>query len=98
MKYVSLVSCCLRPMTAPVAAQVVRVSVSTAGVEGNQFSPGPTISANGRYVALYSAADNLVAADTNASPDIFRRDRDTGADGVYGEVGSVATTRLSVGA
>jgi Tol biopolymer transport system component len=98
MKPALFVSCCCCLLAAaPASAQVVRVSVSTAGVEGNQFSSGPTISGDGRYVAFYSAADNLVANDTNFSSDIFLRDRDTDADGVYDEPAAVATTRLSVG-
>ena len=55
-----------------------RVSISTAGVQGNGSSPTnwrPQISASGRYVAFESAATNLVANDTNAASDIFVRDR-----------------------
>jgi Tol biopolymer transport system component len=36
------------------------------------------ISATGRYVAFTSYASNLVAGDTNQSPDVFVRDRRTG--------------------
>ena len=56
-----------------------RVSVSTAGVQGNGPSPvnwRPQISASGRYVAFESNATNLVGNDTNATTDIFVRDRD----------------------
>jgi Tol biopolymer transport system component len=55
-----------------------RVSVSTNGTEGNGGSSYAAISANGRVVAFWSYATNLVAADTNDSPDIFVHDRDTG--------------------
>jgi Tol biopolymer transport system component len=60
-----------------------RVSVSTAGVQGNQGSfgsdgDGGGISADGRFVVFYSYATNLVANDTNDSPDIFVRDRTLG--------------------
>ena len=44
-----------------------------------------------------SAATNLVASDTNAVTDIFLRDRDTDADGIFDEAGAVSTTRLSLG-
>ena len=55
-----------------------RVSISTAGVQGNGGSPttwSPHISASGRYVAFESAATNLVANDTNGVGDVFVRDR-----------------------
>ena len=55
-----------------------RVSVDSFGVEGNQRSFFPSISSDGRYVAFYSYASNLVANDTNDKSDIFVHDRDTG--------------------
>ncbi len=57
-----------------------RVSVASDGTEGNDRSNRAqlTISANGRLVAFESEASNLVAGDTNASPDIFVHDRVTG--------------------
>lgn len=54
-----------------------RISVSTAGVEGNGASSLGWISANGRYVLFSSAASNLVVNDTNASGDAFLRDLQT---------------------
>jgi tricorn protease-like protein len=54
-----------------------RVSISTAGVQGNSGSPttwSPHISASGRYVAFESNATNF-ANDTNAAGDVFVRDR-----------------------
>jgi hypothetical protein len=45
----------------------------------------PVLSADGRYVAFYSLASNLVAGDTNVSWDVFVHDRQTGT-----------TTRVSV--
>ena len=60
-----------------------RVSVDSAGNQGNNFSSGPEISADGRFVAFWSVANNLVAGDTNDSADnsddIFVHDRKTGA-------------------
>jgi Tol biopolymer transport system component len=55
-----------------------RVSVSSAGTQGNGASSSPSISADGRYVAFYSLASNLVSGDTNGTFDIFVRDRQTG--------------------
>jgi len=54
-----------------------RISVSSAGAEGNALSSGPIIAAGGRYVAFYSSADTLVAGDTNAFRDCFVRDLQT---------------------
>jgi len=55
-----------------------RVSVSSQGMEANAISTRPAISANGRFVAFESLADNLVFADTNFLSDIFVHDRLTG--------------------
>jgi len=52
-----------------------RVSVSSTGQQGNDDSLDPSISADGRYVAFYSYATNLVAGDTNGTYDIFVYDR-----------------------
>jgi uncharacterized repeat protein (TIGR01451 family) len=51
------------------------VSLSTAGVQGDQDSQTPSISSDGRFVAFVSLAENLVAGDTNLAPDVFVRDR-----------------------
>ncbi|MGH2760495.1 MAG: hypothetical protein ACRDKJ_13180 [Actinomycetota bacterium] len=53
---------------------VGRVSVSTSGAQGNRASYTGSISADGRYIAFVSAADNLVPGDTNLAPDVFVRD------------------------
>ena len=42
-----------------------RVSVGPGGVQANGFSVGPTLSADGRFVAFDSSATNLVPGDTN---------------------------------
>ena len=52
-----------------------RVSVSSTGELGNGASSNPSISADGRFVAFYSSATNLVASDTNKSMDVFVYDR-----------------------
>lgn len=55
-----------------------RVSLSSDGGEGNNDAYEPAISADGRYVAFTSDANNLVSDDTNQTDDIFVRDRQTG--------------------
>ena len=61
-----------------------RVSVSSRGAQATHScirlyagSLDPTLSADGRYVAFASSADNLVANDTNCQPDVFLFDRTT---------------------
>jgi Tol biopolymer transport system component len=61
------------------------VSVDSAGNPGSYQSLDPSISADGRFVAFYSGASNIVPGDTNDSSDIFVRDRLTNT-----------TTRVSV--
>lgn len=58
---------------------------AAAPVQGNDDSGQPAISADGRFVAFASYATNLVPGDTNASQDVFVRDRTTST-----------TTRVSV--
>jgi len=62
-----------------------RVSVDSAGNQGNRTSYIPSISADGRFVAFSSDASNLVPGDINNKKDIFVRDLSTNT-----------TTRLSV--
>jgi Tol biopolymer transport system component len=70
----------------PVARSgMARVSVSTAGTQGNGDSFAPSLSPDGRYVAFDSDATNLVTGDTNGCFDVFVRDREGGT-----------TTRASV--
>jgi len=54
-----------------------RVSVDSAGNQGNEFSGDPSISGDGRFVAFASSASNLVPGDTNKEEDIFVRDLST---------------------
>jgi Tol biopolymer transport system component len=56
-----------------------RVSRSSAGVQENDHSNAPSISADGRYVVFESDATNLVAGDSNGMSDVFVRDRQTGS-------------------
>ena len=74
------------------------VSVASDGTQGNSNSFAPAISANGRYVAFVSGANNLVPGDTNYAADIFLHDTQTdvtthisvdsfGTQGNYGSSG-----------
>jgi len=58
---------------------LANLSTNAQGELGDAFSFNPTISANGRYVAFYSYASNLVAGDTNSSADIFVKNLKSGA-------------------
>jgi len=62
-----------------------RVSVDSSGGQANGSSFLPSVSADGRYVAFYSDASNLVSGDTNGEQDVFVHDRQTNT-----------TTRVSV--
>jgi Tol biopolymer transport system component len=65
--------------------RTTRVSLSSAGRQGNGQSYGAVISTDGRYVVFSSDASNLVPHDTNHAADVFVHDRKTGR-----------TTRVSV--
>ena len=76
--------------------QTTRVSVASDGTQGNELSDAPSISDDGRYVAFFSNASNLVSGDTNETGDVFVHDRKTGqttlvsvaSDGTQGNGGS----------
>ena len=55
-----------------------RISVDSAGAEGDDDSGYPSLSSDGRLVAFHSRASDLVAGDTNGTTDIFVHDRATG--------------------
>ncbi len=57
-----------------VAGTTVRASVDTGGGDPNFDSIHASISADGRYVAFYSYASDLVTGDGNGVGDIFVRD------------------------
>ena len=61
---------------------IERVNVSSTGAQAHHLTDegsfGPSISADGRYVAFASFADNLVPGDTNEALDGFVHDRRTG--------------------
>ena len=50
-----------------------RVSVTGAGGEANGRSETQVMTSDGRFVAFFSDATNLVPGDTNDVPDVFRR-------------------------
>jgi Tol biopolymer transport system component len=58
-----------------VASTTARVSVQNFGVQANGFSNVPSISGDGRFIAFWSHATNLVPNDTNHVPDVFLHDR-----------------------
>ena len=62
-----------------------RASVDSSGVEANNGSSAPTITADGRYIAFSSDATTLVPGDTNGTTDVFIHDMQMGV-----------TTRVSV--
>lgn len=55
-----------------------RASVDSDGGQADDGSFYPSVSADGRYVAFFSGATNLVPADTNGAWDVFVHDRVTG--------------------
>ena len=55
-----------------------RASVDSAGLQGDQDSYDPVLSADGRLVLFQSFASNLVDDDTNGFLDVFVHDLDTG--------------------
>ena len=62
-----------------------RVSVDSAGAQGNDYSQYSSISGGGRFVAFTGSATNLVPGDSNSACDVFVHDRQT-----------ATTTRVSV--
>jgi TolB protein len=55
------------------------VSRTSSGAGGDGVSYYPSVSANGRFVAFGSAADNLSTDDNNSFQNVFVHDRTTGA-------------------
>jgi len=64
------------------------VSVGTGGIMANHSSWAPSLSSDGRFVAFYSQASNLVPLDVNGAHDVFVHDRQTGET----EIVSVSST------
>jgi len=61
------------------AGTTERASIATSGAQAFSRSQNSSISADGRFVAFDTRADELVAGDTNQSFDCFLRDRLSGA-------------------
>ena len=59
------------------SGETTRVSISSAGTQGNSDSETPAISAEGHVVAFVSRSSSLVAGDTNKKADVFVHDRGT---------------------
>jgi Tol biopolymer transport system component len=84
-------------------ATTERASVTSDGTEGNGFTSGPAISADGRYVGFASGSTNLVPRDTNEGWDIFLHDRVTGTtertsvagDGLEANQGSFTASSIN---
>jgi Tol biopolymer transport system component len=55
-----------------------RISVSTGGMQAGPESQWPTITPDGRFVAFWSSASNLVTGDTNGVEDVFLHERQSG--------------------
>jgi uncharacterized repeat protein (TIGR01451 family) len=57
---------------------IVLASTSDAGTKGDNSTFGPSVSADGTKVALYSFATNLDPADTDSTQDVYVKDLTTG--------------------
>ena len=64
----------LRDTQANTTTLISRQDAGDGGAGGDGASLKPSISADGRYVAFYSPADNLSSADDNAVENVFVRD------------------------
>lgn len=64
----------LRDMTVAPGGFLTLVSRQPSGAQAGGASSNPSVSSDGRYVAFFSAAPNLVAGDTNGTGDMFWRD------------------------
>src|SRR5262249_38905760 len=78
--------------------RTVRVSVDAGGHQGDADSRAPVLSADGRFVAFWSFASNLVADAPGPSryAQVYVHDRDVDDDGVFDQPGHIATRLMSV--
>lgn len=112
-EYINVDICDINPSVCKVAViSKGEVSEDTDGTEpwwgdgapvvlANSFSTAPSISANGRYVAFYSGASNLVPNDNNNRKDVFVRDLKDGTTvrisvSTSGEEGNSDSIRPSI--
>jgi Tol biopolymer transport system component len=72
-----------------------RVSIDSAGKQGNGVAATSDVSTHGRYVVFWSHATNLVPEDTNGQPDVFLHDRQTGATTILTTVSAFPWPRIS---
>jgi len=74
------------------------VSIKRNGAPGNGDSAGPSVSADGRFVAYASAAPDIVPGDSNGAMDTFVFDRATGRTTWLDtdQLGAVAPTGASL--
>jgi Tol biopolymer transport system component len=66
------------PVGQRAAGAIKLVSVTPAGEPADGFSQGAAINGDGRYVAFFSLADDLVEGDDNGHTDVFLLDRTSG--------------------
>ena len=84
-------------------ARTARMSINSAGMQGDASSQDPIISSDGRYVTFASYASNLVIGDVNGRSDIFIHDRQTGQTEIVsvnsaGEQGNLSSFNSSISA
>ena len=73
------------------------ISVFADGTYGTRDSARPAISGDGRYVAFQTKNRLVSASDySDRTVDIYVRDRDTDADGLFDEPGAVKNVHVSV--
>jgi hypothetical protein len=77
------------------AVRTLRITEGPAGQQGTINGPG-RLSPDGRFV-LFATNAALVAEDTNGIGDVYLRDRDSDADGIFDESGAVSLERISTG-
>ncbi len=72
-----------QPASGPLSTAItVRVSLPEEGIEADAESRFPSVSADGRYVAFQSYAQNMIRSDTNEARDAFLRDEGSGGSQV----------------
>ena len=82
-----------------VTGEIKRISVSTAGVEGDGASGRPDISADGNVIVFESNATNLVSTpDLNGYTDVYRHDVALGVTTRVSVTLSAGRWRMSSGA
>lgn len=74
------------------SGQVTLVSRDQSGEQGDASSGFPSMSADGRYIAFFSNANNLSPLDQNPSSDIFVKDVVTGSIDVISTSGEGAAS------